>query len=527
MTLTIPMEPAKEGTIKGAYERHAVNRESYLRRARASAKLTIPALMPELGHDGNMDFSTPYQGIGARGVNNLASKLLLALFPPNAPFFRMVIDDAAMEKLTDEDKGVFEDALGKYEQRLLKEMEARGLRVQLFETLKHLVCNGNVCLYIPPKGTAKVYHLDKYIVVRDGVGSPQLIILKESVSPLSLPPELHAHALAYNKGDIHKSVDIYTQVKLVSAGRGKRRWDIRQEVCGMEVASTISTVPEDRCPYLALRFTCVDGEDYGRGHVEEYIGDLKSDEGLSQAIVEGSAGAAKMLWLMKSSALSSPRLVAKSPNGAIIPGNPDDLTCVQAQKHYDLQTAQVVIERIEQRLSYAFLLNSSIQRNGERVTAEEIRHMAAELEDALGGVYSILSQELQLPLVKRLIFQMEKAKQLPALPASAVKPTIVTGLEALGRGHDLTRMNVFHQQMQPLGPEVFAKYVKIGGWMQRAATAIGLDLKGIIKTEDEVAAEEQAMQQQAAMMELAAPALNLANTNIKEQGAAEEAAPAA
>ena len=35
------------------------------------------------------------------------------------------------------------------------------------------------------------------------------------------------------------------------------------------------------------------------------------------------------------------------------------------------------------------LLNSSVQRNAERVTAEEVRYMAQELETALGGVYSI------------------------------------------------------------------------------------------------------------------------------------------
>ncbi|WP_416142518.1 portal protein [Escherichia coli] len=47
--------------------------------------------------------------------------------------------------------------------------------------------------------------------------------------------------------------------------------------------------------------------------------------------------------------------------------------------------------------------NSAVQRTGERVTAEEIRYVASELEDTLGGVYSILSQELQLPLVRVLL----------------------------------------------------------------------------------------------------------------------------
>ena len=40
----------------------------------------------------------------------------------------------------------------------------------------------------------------------------------------------------------------------------------------------------------------VDGESYGRGRVEEFIGDLKSLEALSQALVEGSAAAAKVVF---------------------------------------------------------------------------------------------------------------------------------------------------------------------------------------------------------------------------------------
>ena len=50
-------------------------------------------------------------------------------------------------------------------------------------------------------------------------------------------------------------------------------------------------------------------------------------------------------------------------------------------------------------MSYAFLLNTAIQRDAERVTAQEIRYMAQQLETAMGGIYSLLSQEFQLPLV--------------------------------------------------------------------------------------------------------------------------------
>lgn len=67
-------------------------------------------------------------------------------------------------------------------------------------------------------------------------------------------------------------------------------------------------------------------------------------------------------------------------------------------------------------MSFAFLLNSAVQRQGERVTAEEIRYVAGELEDTLGGVYSILAQELQLPLAKRLLNQQQAIGAMAQLP---------------------------------------------------------------------------------------------------------------
>ena len=42
--------------------------------------------------------------------------------------------------------------------------------------------------------------------------------------------------------------------------------------------------------------------------------------------------------------------------------------------------------------------------------------MAQELEASIGGVYSILTQELQLPLVRRLMYILQKQGKLPQFP---------------------------------------------------------------------------------------------------------------
>ena len=59
-------------------------------------------------------------------------------------------------------------------------------------------------------------------------------------------------------------------------------------------------------------------------------------------------------------------------------------------------------------LSYYTLLYNEMLKE---LRPEEIRYMASQLETALGGVYSLLSQEFQLPLVQLLMKRMSKAKR--------------------------------------------------------------------------------------------------------------------
>ena len=118
--------------------------------------------------------------------------------------------------------------------------------------------------------------------------------------------------------------------------------------------------------------------DYGRGHCEAFLGDLKSLEGLTRAILEGSSASAKMLFLVSPSGTTRASAISKAPNGAIIEGNAGDVSVLQANKFADFRIAFETMNRIETRLQFAFLLNSSVQRQAERVTATEVQLVANE-----------------------------------------------------------------------------------------------------------------------------------------------------
>ena len=484
----------EEGGVKSKYDRYRGEREHYLQRGRESSLYTIPSLLPDQDHRASTELLTPFQSIGAEGVNNLSSKLLLSLLPPNAPFFRLVVDNSELEALLADKRSEAEEGLAKIERMVMQEIEVRGLRVPISEALKQLIVAGNVLIYLPPEGQIRVFRLDRYVVKRDSMGNPLEIITKESLSPLSLPERAREIIADPESENPTKDLDLYTCIKWTG-----KNWKIHQELEGQIVPGSEGSFTKDKNPFIALRFTHMDGEDYGRGYVEEYLGDLKSLESLTQSIVEGSAAAAKVLFLVRPNGTTRVKTLAESPNGAIVTGDDNDVSSLQLGKSQDFNIAQQTIQMLQTRLSRVFLMNSSIRRDAERVTAEEIRVARQELEIALGGVYAILSQEFQLPLVEILMHRMAKDKKIPKLPGDALKPLIVTGVEALGRGEDLNKLGMFLQSLAPLGEQAMAE-LNISDYINRLAGSLGIDTEGLIKSEEQKQVEQQAaMQQQQAM----------------------------
>lgn len=509
-----------EGSAAGIYGRLQGEKIMFLDRARDASKYTLPTLIPPAGASSATKYYTPYQGMGARGVNNLASKLLLALFPPNSPFFRLQIDDFTLEQLTQQEgmRADVEEGLNKIERAVQSEIEAGAIRVSAFEALKHLIVSGNVLCYLPDEGGMRVFPLEKFVVQRDPMGNVLEIVTKETVAHSTLPKDVQEmlgyDEDSYKKGD-QKNCDIYTRVYLEDG-----KWETYQEIKGMIVPGSEGKYPKDKTPWIPIRFIKIDGENYGRGYVEEYLGDIKSLEGLSQAIVEGSAAAAKVLFMVNPNGTTSQQTIAEADNGAVVEGTEADVSVLQLNKYNDFRVALETISQINDRLSYAFLLNSAVQRNGDRVTAEEIRYMAGELESALGGIYSILSLEFQLPLVSRIMFAMERKKKLPVLPKGTVKPVIVTGMEALGRGNDLNKLDAFIQPLLQV-PELMAR-INMGDYLTRRGTALGIDMKGLVKSEEEIQQEQQQAQMMAMAQQGIAPAINQAGSMMRENANTEE-----
>ena len=489
-------------TAKTRYDYLSKYRSTFLDTAVQCSELTLPTLIQQdddVSRSTNLRLITPWQSVGAKGVVTLASKLMLALLPPQTSFFKLQIDDSKIGvDLPAEARSDLDISFAKMERSVMEIIAASSDRVTVHQALKHLVVGGNALIYMGPKGL-KLYPLNRYVVDRDGNGEVLEIVTRERISRKLLSPILTATYPANPPGedgtDNDEDVDVYTHVK-----RENNRFVWYQEVFDKIIPGSQGKAPLDANPWLVLRFNVVDGESFGRGRVEEFLGDLRSLEALMQALVEGSAVAAKVVFTVSPSSTTKPQTLSSAGNGAIIQGRPDDISVVQVGKTADFKTAMDMAGVLERRLSEAFLILNV--RNSERTTAEEVRMTQMELEQQLGGLFSLLTVEFLVPYLNRKLSDAQKAGEIPKLPKNIVKPTIVAGVNALGRGQDRDSLTQFLTVLaNTLGPEAIGQFINTDEVIKRFAASQGIDVLNLVRSMQEVQQERAAAMEQQMMMQ--------------------------
>jgi hypothetical protein len=500
------------------YNKLATDRSQFLDTAVECSELTLPYLVQDDSstRQNHRNLTQPWQSVGAKAVVTLAAKLMLALLPPQTSFFKLQIrDDKVGEEIPKDVRSELDLAFSKMERMVMDYIAASSDRVVVHQALKHLIVSGNALIFMGKDGL-KNFPLNRYVVRRDGNGNVLEIVTKELINrkvigfelPVSNPNSPNDAGQGSNGDD----VEVYTRVRL---DEKSGRWSWHQEVDDLIIPDSRSTAPKNTSPWLPLRFNTVDGEDYGRGRVEEFIGDLRSLEGLSQALVEGSAAAAKVVFLVSPSSTTKPKTIAEAGSGAIVQGRPEDVAVIQVGKTADFQTASQMIQNLERRIGEAFMqLNV---RQSERTTAEEVRLTQMELEQQLGGLFSLLTVEFLIPYLNRTLLVLQRSNQIPKIPKDLARPSIVAGVNALGRGQDRESLTAFIGTIaQTLGPEALMKFLDPSEAIKRLAAAQGIDILNLVKTEQQMAQEQQQAMQAQQMQSLTDQAGQLAGSPMAD-----------
>ena len=477
------------------------DRQSFLTRCEKYAAFTIPKICLPEGYNRESDeLQHDYQSVGAQATNHLSNKLMLALFAPSRPFFRCDASDEL--KATMAEAGAKEEdlsaVLAQAESKAVRELDRRAIRPKMYDGIKHIIVTGNALLVLE-SDSMRVLGLRNYVVKRDTNGTVLEILTKECVSQLSLEAEARRQLIAKNAmpTDDDVTLDLYKWIKRNQDGDYElTTWIGEHKLEGKFNGKW----PEKKLPYRAITWDLASGDDYGTGLVEDYAGDFAALSIMSKATVQAAILASEFRWLVNPTGATSPTDLENSENGAALAGVQGDIVLVQSGKSADLavniQLAQTYISRIGQ----GFLLQSAVTRHAERVTAEEIRITAEELENSLGGAYSRIAIDVQLPMAYWLM-DLSGNK----LKGTAIEPTIVTGLAALSRSGDRDNIVLFLQDAAMVGqlPPALQERIKIGSIYAAFAAARGLAVRNYLLSEDEHAANQKAKMEEQMALEVA------------------------
>jgi hypothetical protein len=518
-----------EGRAESRYLALLTDRSPYISRGKEAAALTVPHLAPDESQNRSAatEYQLPWNGIGARGVHNLASRLLLALLPPTESSFRFTIneveqakrqqerialggDPETVEKELAKERTEFDMALAKLERAVLREIEVANDRVKVHEALLQVLVVGNVLLFLPKEGL-QCFHLDSYVLLREPTGRPLEACVCERLSIETLEEEVkkqiaEADSTVFgmmeperDQRDYEKTVDVYTGIEWDWDADKVTWW---QEIKGVKIDGKDGSAPVEESPWIPLRMYNIAGHSYSPGYVESAcIADLNVADQLTQAVTESALINAQCKFGVRPNGAARLDDWAKTANGGGFASNEGDIFPIETGKSRDTAMAEQRLAKVEARLAQAFMLADV--RDSERTTAEEVRLQAQQLENSLGSIYAILTTEFQLPYINRRLALLTRTGKLPELPKDLVQPVVSVGLAAVGRGNDLEKIARFMQiGQQALTPERFLALLQPLELMRRLAGAMGIDVQGLIRTEEDLAAEQEAAMQRQQQQDL-------------------------
>lgn len=399
------------------------------------AEWTIPSVFPRINQ---AELKYDYQSSGAFFVNSLASKLTQTLFPPNNSFFKLNAGETAD---LDED-------LARIELASSSQLFSNASYAALTYAMQMLIITGNALL-VRKDGKFRVHSPREYVVDHDYLtGDVRSIVLKQHVTELDLTEHaktvLGVGSMEYMLSAQRepKTFDLYT---IVYWKPSEQRWYEEQYINGKAVHDSIGVYLENLCPYIPVRWSTRPTEWFGRGHVELYAGDFVKLSELSRALTDYEAMACNVKILSDPAGNTDVQELQSPISGLVVQGQPQSVAALEIGDYQKMQALQQSIQLITQRLAVAFMQTTN-QRQGERVTAYEVEVAAREAEQTLGSVYSQLALSLHLPLAYLLCYELDHEIG-ENIAKGALEVQIITGVQALSRSSELQQWVALTQEL--------------------------------------------------------------------------------
>jgi len=551
----------KATTIAGRFAKDDGNRLQRLESARFAAALTKPWVLPPQNQDKNTPLPQSFQSLGTRGINAMTGQVLMDMYPLDRMWVRTTLtprvrysevmraNPAALQMV--EDKLFLRDlilqstiegaSLGKTYER-----GRAGFRSHQRAILDHGFITGDMLEHIDRDYRMRYFRLDQYVTKRDSYGDVIYHITVEDKDPLELHDEqlgkldlrrdkLEEQTIEERTKKLHTIVEIQPFA---------RTWCIRQEFDSKtlwqavtnkkgEFVRAVDEIEEPVSPYFSTPYELIAGEDYGRGFIDQVLGDLRMFDNGRERMADWAANASLLLWgIDKASHVRTKDL--QQPTGSVIRncdvknGQIQDIGPLRLDKLADFNVFREFLETVREDLMGSMLIPSGSVRDSERTTATEINAISIrERESALGGTSASFMERKNLQLFKRVEWQLVQDEIMPDLGAE-VELRVQTGLAALSREIDNQKLQRALAQvgaLATLNPEG-ARRVDVGTITKIIFRQMGVEEPGVLFTDEQM--EKQTQAAIAAQLQAAAGQQAIKSGGaIVEQAAAGNAAPAA
>ena len=503
-----------------AYEHHSALYHRYedarlLQKYKTYAKWTIASVFPEADFKtdlrGNNMLERDYQSMGAILVNNLTAKLVKLLFPVGLSFFRIEESRELQEQLREITQGQ-KINIPELQNLACNALLRNAGYAQLHQLVKTLIVTGNA-LIVRRGQKLSVYSPKNFVVFRDQDGTVMDCILKESMAFGGAPAVVKSLQRLSGKQP-YDTVDLYTRIRRLDDGR----YEVSQEIQEIAIGEPI-VYAHNLCPYIPVVWGLVNGDSYGHGIVQDYAGDFAKLSMLSEALSKYQVDACKVVNLVKAGAGGDIDALATAQCGQWVQADPDAVGKTQPGNVQIIAQILQDLNQIIQRLSIAFMYTSNV-RDAQRVTAEEIRQKVNEADQALGGVYSQLSEGLHKPLAYLLLAEISQPMGI-LIMANKVQVRILTGTAALGRSNNTERLLQATQVLGVLIPALtqVSRRFNTQKIVDQTLLNYGVILDDVLKSEAQLRKEAQMQQQQMQALQMAqAGAQNAQNIGNMMQG---------
>jgi hypothetical protein len=477
-----------ERTIKDRWMVLDAKRDTKLNKSRACSALTVPTLLPYESMTGEDNIVQTYSSVQSRGVTSLASKILSVLIPLNdTPFFNFGLKNGR------EPTPEIGEYLDKLSFQVYRKLISNNLREISYLAMQHLIVVGDVLVVMENDYSFRVIRLDQFVVRRDVNGSVKEFIYLEFISPSNEEP---ANSYDFISGEEHQSGyrTIYVRVFMTEDGI----WQVDKELDG----KIIDTGYYDVLPYIILRWASIAGEDYGRSHVEDIYSDIRTLESYSRALIQGMAAGSTFFMGVDPAGITEIDDLSVAQNGQWVAARKSDVFTISPSETMNpqLQVSTSAVESMRKEVGQGFLLQTAAMPTGDRVTATAVRAVGNELETILGGTFSAIARDFMIPIIKRTIYLMLQNNEFDE-ENGILNIEILTGLQALSRESDITKLLQMGEMVRNLPPDAASSF-KWEAYARALITSLGFDANNWVRSAEEIKKEKMEMAKAQQQMEM-------------------------